>query len=330
VTRIIRLAYAEDPRYVPLLRRAYQLWRELEERAGEQLLFITGGIDAGREESAHVRGSLASCARHELAHEVLDARSVNRRFPGYRFPPEIVSVYQPDAGFVLAERSVVTHVALAREMGATVHTGERVLGWETAGGELEVRTTRGAYRTGRLVVTVGPWAGKVVPSLAPLARPERQVVLWTDPLEPRHFQIERFPIFYMEADEGRFYGLPVHGIPGFKIGKYHHRGESTDPDRPDPVCHAEDEAVLREGIRRYFPEADGPTLASQVCLFTNTADEHFIIDRHPDDDRIAIAAGFSGHGYKFCSVVGEMMADLSLAGETSWDVDLFKLSRLTG
>jgi sarcosine oxidase len=329
LTRIIRLAYAEDPRYVPLLRRAYQLWRELEERAGEQLLFVTGGIDAGRQGSALLTGSLRSCAQHGLTHEVLDAPTLNRRFPGYRFPPELISVYQPDAGFVLAERSVVAHVSLAREMGATVHTGERVLGWAPAGSSLEVRTDLGLYRGDRLVVTAGPWAGRVVPLVAPLARPERQIVIWTKPAEPKHFQVGSFPIFYLEADEGRFYGLPIHGIPGFKIGKYHHRGELADPDRPDPVCHPEDEAVLREGIRRYFPGADGPVLASQACLFTNTADEHFIIDRHPDDDRIVIAAGFSGHGYKFCGVVGEILADLTLEGGTSWDVDLFRLARLS-
>jgi sarcosine oxidase len=329
ITRIIRLAYAEDPRYVPLLRRAYQLWRELEERAGEPLLFITGGIDAGREGSALLTGSLLSCARHDLAHEVLDAPALNRRFPGYRFPPEIISVFQPEAGFVLAERSVVAHVALAREMGATVHTGERVLGWEDAGESLEVRTDRGRYRTGRLVVTAGPWAGKLLPALAPLARPERQIVVWTTPHEPSHFEAGVFPIFYMEADEGRFYGLPIHGIPGFKIGKYHHRGEPADPDRPDLVCHPEDEAVLREAIRRYFPGADGPVIASQACLFTNTADEHFIIDRHPSDDRIVMAAGFSGHGYKFCGVIGEILTDLTLEGGTSWEIDLFRLARLT-
>jgi sarcosine oxidase len=329
LTRIIRLAYAEDPRYVPLLRRAYQLWRELEERAGEQLLFVTGGIDAGREGSALVTGSLRSCAQHALPHEVLDAATLARRFPGCRFPPELVSVYQKDAGFVLAERSLVAHVALAREMGATVHTGERVHEWERVGDEFDLRTDRGRYRAARLVITAGPWAGRLVPILAPLARPERQIVLWTAPIEPRHFEVGVFPIFYMEADEGRFYGLPMHQIPGFKIGKYHHRGEPADPDRPDAACHPEDEAVLREGIRRYFPDADGPTLASQACLFTNTSDEHFIIDRHPDHDRVALAAGFSGHGYKFCSVVGEILADLTLEGGTSWDIDLFRLARLT-
>jgi sarcosine oxidase len=134
-------------------------------------------------------------------------------------------------------------------------------------------------------------------------------------------------VFNMQAPEGRFYGFPVYGVPGFKIGKYHHLGQRVDADGVDRVAHAEDEAVLREGVRRYFPDADGATLAMKVCMFTNTEDEHFILDRHPAHPSVAIAAGFSGHGFKFCSVVGEIMADLALNGETRWPLDLFRLSR---
>jgi len=132
----------------------------------------------------------------------------------------------------------------------------------------------------------------------------------------------------MQAPEGRFYGFPVYGVPGFKIGKYHHRRQRVRLDDIDRACHAEDEAVLREGLSRYFPDADGPTLAMKVCLFTNTADEHFILDRHPDHPEVAIAAGFSGHGFKFCSVVGEIMADLVVTGTTRHKIDRFRLARL--
>ena len=213
-------------------------------------------------------------------------------------------------------------------MGATINANERVLGWDGGSGGFLVRTDRGSYRAAKLVMTAGPWTGALLPALAPLAKPERQVVLWTDPIRPDRFAVEAFPIFYMEADEGRFYGFPMVGDSGFKIGKYHHRREAADPDHPDRECRAEDEAVLRQGIRRYFPDADGRTLAMQTCFFTNTADEHFIIDRHPSDGRIVIAAGFSGHGYKFCSVVGEILADLTLSGGTSWNLELFRLARL--
>jgi sarcosine oxidase len=131
----------------------------------------------------------------------------------------------------------------------------------------------------------------------------------------------------METPEGHFYGFPIFGNPGFKVGRYHHLHEQVDPDTMDRACHPHDEEVLREGIRRYFPDADGPTLAMKTCLFTNSPDGHFIIDRHPADPRITLAAGFSGHGFKFCSVVGEILTDLAIDGDSRWDLDLFRLSR---
>jgi sarcosine oxidase len=327
VNRIIRLAYAEHPDYVPLLRRAYELWRELEQLAGEPLLIVTGGIDGGAPSSATVTGSLRSCAIHHLPHDVLDATVLHDRCPGYRWPSDLVAVYQPDAGFVMSERAIVAHVAAARARGADVRTRERVLEWDAGSDSVRVRTDRGRYRAARLVLTAGPWLGAVAPSLARVAVPERQVLIWAQPLRPERFQPAAFPVFNMEVPEGRFYGFPIYGIPGFKLGKYHHRLEQADPDRMDRECHPEDEAVLREGIRRYFPDADGPTLALTTCLFTNTPDEHFLIGLHPAHPRVAIAGGFSGHGYKFCSVVGEILADLALDGETRWNLDLFRVDR---
>jgi len=158
--------------------------------------------------------------------------------------------------------------------------------------------------------------------------PERQVLIWTQPLRPEYFQLGAFPVFNMEAPEGRFYGLPVYGVPGFKFGKYHHRSQRVDdPDHMDRECHMDDEEVLRAGLRRYFPDANGPTMAMKTCLFTNSPDEHFIIDRLQDSPQVAVAAGFSGHGFKFCSVVGEIMAELVLEGSTSLDIGMFRLNR---
>lgn len=326
--RIIRLAYWEHPSYVPLLRRAYELWREMEHRAGERLLIITGGVDAGPEGSRTVEGSLLSCDLHHLEHETLAAADLHRRFPGYRLAPDMVAVYQPDGGFVLSERAIVAHVMAAQALGADVHAREPVLGWESGAGGVRVRTDRDTYVADRLVITAGPWAAQLVPALAHAAVPERQVLLWAQPLRPEYFQLGAFPVFNMESPEGRFYGFPIYGVPGFKIGKYHHRLERTGPDSVDREIHPEDEAVLRDGIRRYFPDADGPTMAMTTCLFTNSPDEHFILDRHPDHDNVCVAAGFSGHGYKFCSVVGEIMADLALDGRSRFDLSLFALKRL--
>jgi sarcosine oxidase len=328
VNRIIRLAYWEDPKYVPLLRRAYELWRELENRVGERLLITTGGIDAGGEDSATVRGALTACKLHHLPHEQLDAAALRQRFPGYRLAAGMVGIYQPDGGFVLSERCIVAHVVAAQELGAEVHARERVIGWRTDDLGITVTTTRSTYSARKLIVTAGPWARNVVPALRHAAVPERQVMIWTQPRRPEYFRLGAFPVFNFEAPEGRFYGFPVYGIPGFKIGKFNHRRERVDdPDHMDRECHPADEAVLREGIRRYFPDANGPTMAMKACLFTNSPDEHFILDLLPDNRQVGVAAGFSGHGFKFCSVVGEIMTDLVCDGSARLDIDMFRLDR---
>jgi sarcosine oxidase len=327
VSRIIRLAYAEDPRYVPLLRRSYELWRKLEHRAGERLLVITGGIDAGTRHSETIEGSLRACAEHHLPHELLTAAEIHERFPGYDLPADMMGVHQPDAGFLLPERCIVAHVEAAQQLGAEIHAREAVRTWRVEHGIVIVETDKATYRAKKLVIAAGAWARVLLPFLHDRAVPERQVLLWTQPLRPEHFALGAFPIFNLEAEEGRYYGFPVYGVPGFKIGKYHHRQESTDADSVDRNVHSEDERVLREGIARYFPDANGPTMAMKTCLFTNSPDEHFYLDLHPEHPQVAIAAGFSGHGFKFCSVVGEIMAGLALDGRTPHDIDMFAINR---
>jgi len=335
VTRIIRLAYAEGAAYVPLLRRAYELWRELEYAANERLLFITGGIDAGPRDGKLVQGSLASCKLNKLSYEVLTSEELRRRFPAFCFPKTLIAVHQPDAGFVLSERSIVAHVNAAQALGAEIHAREKVRKWELVRGHVVVHTNVDTYRAKKLVITAGPWASKLIEQLRRkrLADPERQVLIWTEPRRPELFRLGAFPVFYMEAmEEGqraRYYGLPIAGSPGFKFGKYHHLNQRVDPDRMDRECGPADESVLRAGIRKYFPDADGPTLAMKTCMFSNSPDEHFVIDLHPSCPQVSIAAGFSGHGFKFASVVGEIMADLALEGRSSRfeDLSLFSISR---
>ncbi|HKR61680.1 MAG TPA: N-methyl-L-tryptophan oxidase, partial [Pyrinomonadaceae bacterium] len=162
VNRMIRLAYAEDPRYIPMLRHAYRRWRDFGKTVGERLLFITGGIDAGPEESWIVRGSSQTCREHRLKHETLTAVELNKRFPGFRLPQTMVAVYQPQGGFVLSERSIVAHVSAARGLGAEIHTSEPVQDWNVQRGTVTVTTDHGSYRAGRLVITAGPWAAHVV------------------------------------------------------------------------------------------------------------------------------------------------------------------------
>jgi sarcosine oxidase len=327
LTRIIRLAYYEHPSYVPLLRRAYELWRQLENTVQERLLIITGSIDASPEDGEVFRGSKASCDIHHLPHEVLGYRELNTRFPGYRLSRGMAAVYQPDGGFLLSERCIVAHVMAAQELGAEVHGRERVIGWEPKGDGVALQTDRERYSADRLVICSGAWGAKLVPELAALAVPERQVLAWFQPTRPALFRVHAFPVFNMSVEEGRYYGFPIYGIPGFKVGRYHHLEQRVDPDQMDREAHCEDEAVLRSFTARYFPDATGPTMSLKTCLFTNTPDEHFILDLHPELPQVCIAAGFSGHGFKFCSVVGEIMADLAQRGRSQHNLDLFRLQR---
>ncbi len=324
LTRIIRLAYFEHPDYVPLLRRAYELWRELESEAGEQLLHVTGIVEGGER---ILDGVLHSCAEHDLQHEVLDGAEVARRFPAFRLPADMKVVYQPDGGFVVPERCIVAHVEGALARGAVLRAREQVLEWEEREGGVRVRTDRGTVEAERLVLTAGAWSDDVARLPAGSVRAVRQVLAWFQPTRPELFQPNRLPVFNLVLDDDHFYGFPAYGIPGVKLGRYERQGESGAPDAISREPTVDDEVRLREFAERYLPEGAGPTVALKTCLFELSRDEHFLIDRHPDAPAAVVGAGFSGHGYKFCSVVGEILADLALDGETRHDIGLFRLDR---
>jgi sarcosine oxidase len=329
LTRIIRLAYHEHPSYVPLLRRAYELWHELESVAGEPLLITTGSVEGGPEDGMTFRGALEAARLHDIPHEVLDAGEMRRRYPAYAgFDATTRVVFQADGGFLLAERTILAHVNGALAAGADLRFREGVRSWEAVPeGGVRVTTARATYEADRLVICAGPWARQLLPSLVELAVPERQVLAWLQPRRPELFGLERFPVFLVDVEEGSYYGFPVHDVPGFKFGWYHHFREPIDPDDPDRSARPDDEAALRAFAERYFPDGAGPTVMLKACIFTNSPDEHFIIDTLADAPQVSVAAGFSGHGYKFCSVIGEIMADLAVDGRTRHDISLFSLGR---
>ncbi len=326
-TRIIRIAYYEHPSYVPLLVRAAELWSELERRSGERIFVRTGSIDASAPDDAVFEGSLRSCELHGLRHAVLTSEELTRRFPAYRLPPKHVAVLQPDGGFLIPEVAIAAHAGLATAAGATIRPLERVLGWDDRDDGIEVTTEHGTYATDRLVLSAGAWMRDVVPEYARLFEPERQVVSWFAISNPPSFAPERFPVFNLTVEEGRYYGFPEWGVPGFKVGRYHHRGERVDPNSVDRGVHVEDIGILHSFARRYFPLGAGPSLQSSVCMFTNTPDEHFLIDRLPNHEHVHVVSACSGHGFKFASVVGEIVADLVTVGSSRFDLSLFSLAR---
>lgn len=328
VTRIIRKPQYEDPAYVPLVRRAYGLWRDLEDLTGRDLLSITGGIDAGPPGSDVVEGSLTSCAEHDIDHEVLSAGEVNDRFPGYDLPETHRAVYQPDGGYLVPEQCIIAHVEAAQRAGATVRAREPMREFATLpDGGVRVTTSKGTEEADRLIVTAGAWTPRLVPRLRGIAVPERQVLAWLQPRSPAAFDPARFPVFVHETDDGHYYGFPRHDVPGFKFGKFNHLEETVDPDAMDREPRPDDERLLRAYAERYFPDGAGPTMKLATCMFTNTPDGHFILDRLPDTPRVTVGAGFSGHGFKFASAIGEVLADIAVDAETDHDVDPFRLGR---
>lgn len=211
VNRIIRLAYYEHPAYVPLLQRAYILWREIQQQAKEQLLYITGSIDAGPANSLVFEGSRQSCERHQLPYEVLTSKALAQRFPGYQLPSDTLALFQPEGGFLLSERCIVSYVTLAQAQGVEIHARERVLEWEPASDGVRVHTDHGVYEAERLVITAGAWASKLLTFLGERAVPERQVLAWFQPKRLDHFLPENFPVFNIAVEEGAIMVSPFLG-----------------------------------------------------------------------------------------------------------------------
>lgn len=323
-TRIIRQAYFEHPDYVPLLLRAYELWEELERAGGERLLLVTGGLMVGPPEGELVAGSLASARAHGLPHEVLDPAEVRARFPAFHLGEGEVALYEPRAGVLFPEACVRAHQAQARASGAELRFGVRVVDWESDGRKVTVRTGSGTEEAAHLVLAAGPW----MPQLARLPVRlwvERQVVFWFRPRRPEWFAPERFPVFVWETPDGFFYGIPAVAGRGFKAAR-HHAGRPVDPDQVPPPQEEEAE-WLRAQLARRLPDADGGVEGAATCLYTNTPDEHFLVDRHPHFPNVVVCSACSGHGFKFTSVVGEVVADLVSEGSTRLPVGFLSASR---
>ena len=328
--RIIRLAYFEHPLYVPILRRAYTLWRELEKAGGEQVLYVTGSLDIGAAGSRIVEGSLASCLEHGLPHETLDAKAIMSRYPGIELPNDFVAISQPDGGFIAAERAVLAAARLALAYGAVLRAHEPVVSIDPVpGGGVRVTSTRGSYEAGSVIVSAGAWVGELLPTLRQLAVPERQVIGWFRPRKPDLYSLGAFPVSNLKCDLGHFYQFPMWHIPGVKIGRYHHLGETGAPDTLSRDVTGRDEEVLRAGLARYFPEANGDLIGLKTCLFTNTPDEHFILDRMLGFEDVIVASPCSGHGFKFSTAIGEILANMSEGLDTSFDLEPFAKTRFT-
>jgi len=326
LSRIIRLSYYEHPDYVPLLRRAWELWRELERASGEHLLTETGGLYAGPPDGQLVLGALDSARSHRLDHEVLDTRTLRERYPLFAWLEGWTGVFERQAGWLAPERCIETHLRLAERAGATFRFEEPIERWGSTFDGIRVTTRSGSYEAKQLVITAGAWTAKLVPSLASQLSVERSVLFWFEPRAERD-AFARLPVYIVEDTDRIFYGFPYIEGQGVKVAGLHF-GDPADADTLDRTPSADDEERVRGWLRRRVPLANGERRDAKVCMYTNTVDSHFVIDNLLEDSNVVVASACSGHGFKFASVIGEILADLVLDGETEHPIGFLSSERL--
>ncbi|MGC5022238.1 N-methyl-L-tryptophan oxidase [Micromonospora sp. DT47] len=326
-SRIIRQSYFEDPAYVPLLLRAYELWEKLENDAVREIISLTGGVFIGRPESLTFAGSLRAAREWDLPHEILDASELRRRFPTFSPRDDEVALFEAKAGFVRPEATVAAHLDLAGRHGADLRYDEPVARWQALPeGGVRVATEKGSYTAERLVVCPGAWAPELLADLGVPFTVERQVMYWFQPetgVGP--FQPERHPIYIHEDAAGaQIYGFPAIDGPhgGAKVA-FFRRGQVCTPETIDRQVHPDEVQDMRQHLGGVLPSLPGGFLRAATCMYTNTPDQHFVIATHPQHPQVTVACGFSGHGFKFVPVVGEILADLATSGATPHPIGLF-------
>ena len=329
-SRVTRQAYFENPAYVPLLRRANELWTQLQRDSGTRLLEITGGLMLGPPEGGVIRGTLASARAHGLPHEVLEAAEVRQRFPAFSLDDGKIGVLDKVAGVLFPESCIRAHAAAATQAGAELRWQEPVATWRATSDSVEVETPQRTYVAGNLVLCTGPWMAELLPGLGVPLTVERNVLYWFRPTtDVTLFAPDKFPVFIIEYEPGKlFYGFPTLGDDGVKVAR-HHTGISCSPA---DIRREIDQDEIREArgiLERHLPTVNGDLLSATTCMYTNTPDGHFIIDRHPRHPNVFLASPCSGHGFKFASVIGEVLADLACDGRTDHPIDMFRLRRFT-
>ena len=327
-TRMIRSAYFEHPDYVPLVRRSIELWKNLEEESLAKILHMTGGLYLGPEAGELVTGSLASAKRHGLSYELFNRRELLSQYPAFRVPDDWVGFYDYQAGFLLPELAISAHVDLAMRHGAEIHGNEPVLRWESNDAGATVSTTKETYQADELIFCGGAWSGKLLADLGVKLVVTRQVLGWVQPKRRDYFLLGVMPVWATDNSDGTiYYGFPLTpDNPGLKVA-LHGPGPVDDPDTIVREPRKEDEESFRPVLRSILPDADGPLISMRICMYTNSPDSHFIVDRHPGHPAVTVACGFSGHGFKFASVIGEALADLATKGTSELPIGFLGLKR---
>lgn len=330
-SRLIRLGYFEDPSYVPLLQRAYQNWRSLEARLRAEILTVTGVLQIGAPDSKIVSGTRASCEMHGLPHDMLDKDAMKRRFPAFELEDGEVGLLDPQGGYIRPETAIMGYLKLAAEDGAVLHFGERIIAIEPDDAGVTVISTTGRYRARKVIVATGAWIAELVPQLKSHAQPIRQVVAWYQPKDGFVAEPQRMPCFLRdEGENGSYFGFPAIGVDGVKIGRHAHFREPIDPKEPNPPVNDADLALLDGFARKRLADAASFRVRATTCRYTMLPSEDFLIDAMPGQPNVVVSSACSGHGFKFTSVIGEILADLALHGESALPTALFSFERHFG
>ncbi len=326
-TRIIRKAYPEKSEYAPLLERSYTLWQGLEAESGETIFHPCGFLAISPGESDYFRRIEAYYRAHPLPHQRWGSDDLRHHFPQFRLPEHYAAFFDPQGGILWVERAIRAHVAAATALGAEIFTGETVRSWKSSGGGVIVETHRRTVRARRLVITTGAW---VVPELARLGlRLEiwRRVNLWFPAVHPDSFSPEKFPAFVVDRGGTGFYGCPAVSADGVKIGEHNRPQIIATPAGKDRPLLRTETAPIQDFARRFLPDLLPAPGRRSTCLYTLTPDHHPIIDCHPEHPNVLVACGFSGHGFKFAPLVGEILSELALDGQTRHPAGFLKINR---
>jgi sarcosine oxidase len=343
-TRLIRKAYFEHPDYVPLLLKAYQNWAALEAETNEKVYFETGILYFGEQNDTLLENTRASALLYNLKLDILEMAKTKQKYPMFdAIPDDWECLFEPEAGFLLVEKCVQLYLKQALTFGATLKAQEKVLNWAkntdgTSRGNREgvsVTTEKGQYHAKKLIFTAGAWTDKLLQDLNVPLKVTRQILGWVKPEKWADFTLDNFVCWGIsDTEKGLYYGMPIlngedtNGPIGLKLGCHKH-GDTVNPDNVNRAITDADEATFRHCLEKYIPAANGDVLAIKTCLYTNSPDENFIIDHHPKHKNVILACGFSGHGFKFASVIGEILCDLALRGETELPIGFLSLDRFT-
>ncbi|WP_372895506.1 N-methyl-L-tryptophan oxidase [Stieleria sp.] len=330
-TRIIRQAYFEHPSYVPLLRRGYELWYELEQSVDEHLFHRTGLVELGPKDGVVIPGVLRSAAEHGLAIEELSIAEVARRWPGLagralHSQAHWQAVIEKDAGYLRVEACVDAHLRLAEQASAALQHERPVRHWRATPHGVEVTTDDGVEHAERLVIAGGPWSGQLLSGLGIRLSVLRKYQYWYAPQQTGYDQRDGFPCFFHETPTGYFYGFPSNERDGLKVSRHSGGTPVTTPTSPHPP-DGTDQSLIEDYLNAFLPGVGNHLQAQVGCYYTVTPDEHFIVDVHPDHPQVVIVAGLSGHGFKFTSVLGEIASQLALDGQTTLETSLLRLEK---